>query len=80
MVLVDTDEICAAIKDIYEDTRTVVALGGAGAGRRETLARAAAAQGQDRRGDRLRRQHDFDRLRFVASVPSWASTARPCWP
>src|SRR5204863_9259115 len=24
MVLVDTDEICAAIKDIFEDTRTVV--------------------------------------------------------
>jgi len=38
MVLVDTDEICAAIKDIFEDTRTVVepsgalALAGASAG------------------------------------------------
>ena len=32
MVLVDTDEICAAIKDIFEDTRTVVEpAGGAGA-------------------------------------------------
>ena len=42
MVLVDTDEICAAIKDIYEDTRTVVgALRGAGARRRQALARPA---------------------------------------
>src|SRR3954467_1994096 len=29
MVLVDTDEICAAIKDIFEDTRTVVEPSGA---------------------------------------------------
>ena len=29
MVLVDTDEICAAIKDTYEDTRTVVEPSGA---------------------------------------------------
>src|SRR5512142_2387782 len=29
MVLVDTDEICAAIKDIFEDTRSIVEPSGA---------------------------------------------------
>jgi threonine dehydratase len=29
MILVDTDEICAAIKDIFEDTRSVVEPAGA---------------------------------------------------
>jgi threonine dehydratase len=67
MVLVDTDEICAAIKDIFEDTRTVlepaggVALAGAKrwVGRRRAKGRTlvAIASGANM---------NFDRLRFVA--------------
>ena len=67
MVLVDTDEICAAIKDIYEDTRTVVEPSGA-------LALAGAKRWLTRR--RLKGKTvvaiacganmNFDRLRFVA--------------
>ncbi|MDQ3026256.1 MAG: threonine ammonia-lyase, biosynthetic [Pseudomonadota bacterium] len=67
MVLVDTDEICAAIKDIFEETRTVVepagALGVAGlkrwVERRRTKGRSlvAIACGANM---------NFDRLRFVA--------------
>jgi threonine dehydratase len=67
MVLVDTDEICAAIKDIFEDTRTVVEPAGA-------LALAGAKRWLGRR--RLEGKTvvavvcganmNFDRLRFVA--------------
>ena len=67
MVLVDTDEICAAIKDIFEDTRTVVEPAGA-----------LAVAGVKRYLERRRRKGgsyvaivgganmNFDRLRFVA--------------
>jgi threonine dehydratase len=67
MVLVDTDEICAAIKDIFEDTRTVVEPSGA-----------LAVAGVKRYLERRRRKGgayvaiagganmNFDRLRFVA--------------
>jgi threonine dehydratase len=67
MVLVDTDEICAAIKDIFEDTRTVLEPAGALAlaGAKRDLARrkwkgrtvVAVASGANM---------NFDRLRFVA--------------
>jgi len=67
MVLVDTDEICAAIKDIFEDTRTVlepaggVALAGAkrwiGRRRAKGATVVAIASGANM---------NFDRLRFVA--------------
>jgi threonine dehydratase len=67
MVLVDTDEICAAIKDIFEDTRTVVEPSGA-------LALAGAKRWIERRGARGKTlvaiacgaNMNFDRLRFVA--------------
>jgi threonine dehydratase len=67
MVLVDTDEICAAIKDIFEDTRTVVEPSGA-------LALAGAKRWIERRGAKGRTlvaiacgaNMNFDRLRFVA--------------
>jgi threonine dehydratase len=67
MVLVDTDEICAAIKDVFEDTRSILEPAGAlaiagakayvkrTAGRGRTLV--AVASGANT---------DFDRLRFVA--------------
>ena len=67
MVLVDTDEICAAIKDIFEDTRTVVEPAGG-------LALAGAKRFIERRRLKGRTfvaiacgaNMNFDRLRFVA--------------
>ena len=67
MVLVDTDEICAAIKDIYEETRTVVEPAGG-------LALAGMKRWVERRKVRGRvlvaiacgANMNFDRLRFVA--------------
>jgi threonine dehydratase len=67
MVLVDTDEICAAIKDIYEDTRSIVEPAGG-------LALAGAKRWIERRRAKDRvlvaitggANMNFDRLRFVA--------------
>jgi threonine dehydratase len=67
MVLVDTDEICAAIKDVFEDTRVVLEPAGA-------LAIAGAKAWVERHGARGRKlvavasgaNTNFDRLRFVA--------------
>ncbi len=67
MLLVDTDEICAAMKDVFEDTRAVVepsaALGVAGAKRyveRERL------HGKNLVTVLCGANVNFDRLRFVA--------------
>jgi threonine dehydratase len=67
MVLVGTDEICAAIKDVFEDTRVVLEPAGA-------LAVAGAKAWVERRAARGRTlvavasgaNTNFDRLRFVA--------------
>ena len=67
MVLVDTDEICAAIKDVFEETRTVVEPAGA-------LAVAGMKRWLERRRVKGRTlvaiccgaNMNFDRLRFVA--------------
>jgi threonine dehydratase len=67
MVRVDTDEICAAIKDVFEDTRVVLEPAGA-------LAIAGAKAWAERHGARGRTlvavasgaNTNFDRLRFVA--------------
>jgi threonine dehydratase len=67
MILVDTDEICAAIKDIFEDTRSIVEPSGA-------LALAGAKRWIERRHARDKTvvavtggaNMNFDRLRFVA--------------
>lgn len=67
MILVDTDELCAAMKDVFEDTRTIVepsaALGVAGAKRyveRERLS------GRNLVTVLCGANMNFDRLRFVA--------------
>jgi len=71
MVLVDTDEICAAIKDVFEDTRVVLEPAGAlaiagakawvekrsGSGKMRGKTLVAVASGANT---------NFDRLRFVA--------------
>ncbi|UCD68622.1 MAG: threonine ammonia-lyase, biosynthetic [Betaproteobacteria bacterium] len=67
MILVDTDSICAAIKDVFEDTRAVLEPAGA-------LAIAGAKNYVERTGIRDRNliavacgaNINFDRLRFVA--------------
>jgi len=67
MVLVDNDDICAAIKDVFEDTRSILEPAGA-------LAIAGVKTWIERRGIRGRTlvaiacgaNMNFDRLRFVA--------------
>jgi threonine dehydratase len=67
VILVDTDQICAAIKDVFGDTRTVLEPAGA-------LAIAGAKAYVERTGIRGKRlvavasgaNANFDRLRFVA--------------
>jgi threonine dehydratase len=67
MVLVDNDDICAAIKDVFEDTRSILEPAGA-------LAVAGAKAWAERREVRGRTlvavacgaNMNFDRLRFVA--------------
>ncbi len=67
VILVDTDEICAAIKDVFEDTRSILEPAGA-------LAIAGAKVYVERTGVKNRKlvavasgaNANFDRLRFVA--------------
>jgi threonine dehydratase len=67
MVLVSTDEICAATKDVFEDTRTVLEPAG-------SLSLAGAKRWIERRGAKGKTlvavasgaNMNFDRLRFVA--------------
>jgi threonine dehydratase len=67
MVRVDTDEICAAIKDVFEDTRVVLepagALAIAGA---KAWAAKRAAKGKTLIAIASGANTNFDRLRFVA--------------
>jgi threonine dehydratase len=67
MVLVDTDAICAAIKDVFEDTRSILepagALAVAGA---KTWAARHRARGRDLVAVACGANMNFDRLRFVA--------------
>ena len=67
VVLVDTDEMCAAIKDVFEDTRVVLEPAGA-------LSVAGAKAWVERHGARRKTlvavasgaNTNFDRLRFIA--------------
>ncbi|HTY99495.1 MAG TPA: threonine ammonia-lyase, biosynthetic [Rhodocyclaceae bacterium] len=67
MVLVDTDAICAAIKDVFEDTRSILepagALAIAGA---KAWGHAAGAAGKTLVAVASGANMNFDRLRFVA--------------
>ncbi len=67
MVLVDTDEICAAIKDTFEETRTVVEPAGglALAGMKRWVAR-RGVKGRSLVAIACGANMNFDRLRFVA--------------
>jgi threonine dehydratase len=67
MILVDTDAICAAIKDVFEDTRVVLEPAGALAiaGAKAYAAR-AGARGRTLVAVASGANMNFDRLRFVA--------------
>src|SRR3984957_7256708 len=67
IVLVDTDEICAAIQDVFEDTRSIVAPAGAlaVAGIKKYAARASTS-GQRLVAINSGANMNFDRLRHVA--------------
>ncbi|PKO84675.1 MAG: threonine ammonia-lyase, biosynthetic [Betaproteobacteria bacterium HGW-Betaproteobacteria-11] len=67
MVLVDTDAICAAIKDVFEDTRSILEPAGAlaVAGAKE-WARRHGAHGKTLVAVASGANMNFDRLRFVA--------------
>jgi len=67
MVLVDTDAICAAIKDVFEDTRSILEPAGAlaVAGAKE-WAKRNRAKGKTLVAVASGANMNFDRLRFVA--------------
>ncbi len=67
IVLVDTDAVCAAIKDVFEDTRSILEPAGALAiaGAKEYVAR-NRLQGEKLVAIASGANTNFDRLRFVA--------------
>jgi len=67
MVLVDTDEMCAAIKDVFEDTRVVLEPAGAlaVAGAKAWVAK-HGAKGRTLVAIASGANTNFDRLRFIA--------------
>ena len=72
MIVVDNDEICAAIKDVFEDTRSILEPAGAlaTAGIKQYVERQGvngqALQGKTLIGIASGANMNFDRLRFVA--------------
>jgi len=67
ILLVDTDEICAAIKDIYEDNRTIVEPAGAlGVAGLKQYVRTTGARGQLLAAINSGANMNFDRMRHVA--------------
>ena len=67
MVLVDTDEICAAIKDTFEETRTIVEpAGGLGLAGMKRWVERRGVKGRTLVAIACGANMNFDRLRFVA--------------
>jgi len=67
ILLVDTDEICAAIKDIYEDNRSIVEPAGAlGVAGMKKYIRSTQARGQVLAAINSGANMNFDRLRHIA--------------
>ena len=66
-VVVDTDEVCAAIKDVFQDTRSILEPAGAlGVAAIKQYAAANKAKGQTLVAITCGANMNFDRLRFVA--------------
>src|SRR5512139_4094863 len=67
VVLVNTDEVCAAIKDVFEDTRSILEPAGAlGVAAIKKYVHASGAKGQTLVAITCGANMNFDRLRFVA--------------
>ncbi len=67
IMLVDTDEICAAIKDIYEDNRSIVEPAGAlGVAALKKYVKKTGARGQLLAAINSGANMNFDRMRHVA--------------
>ncbi len=77
VVTVSSDELCAAIKDIYDDTRSITEPSGAlaVAGIKKYVAR-DGVQGQTLVAIDSGANVNFDRLRHVPNGLNWASSAR----
>ncbi len=66
-VIVDTDAVCAAIKDVFEDTRSILEPAGAlGVAAIKQYAAAREARGETYVAITCGANMNFDRLRFVA--------------
>ncbi|MBI5254964.1 MAG: threonine ammonia-lyase, biosynthetic [Burkholderiales bacterium] len=66
-VIVDTDEVCAAIKDVFQDTRSILEPAGAlGVAAIKQYAAANKCRGQTFVAITCGANMNFDRLRFVA--------------
>ncbi len=66
-LLVDTDAVCAAIKDVFEDTRSILEPAGAlGVAAIKQYVAATGARGQTLIAITCGANMNFDRLRFVA--------------
>jgi len=66
-VVVDTDAVCAAIKDVFEDTRSIMEPAGAlGVAAIKQYVEDSGAQGQTLVAITCGANMNFDRLRFVA--------------
>jgi threonine dehydratase len=66
-ILVDTDSVCAAIKDVFEDTRSIVEPAGAlGVAAIKQYVAAKGCKGQTFVAITCGANMNFDRLRFVA--------------
>jgi threonine dehydratase len=66
-VVVDTDEVCAAIKDVFQDTRSILEPSGAlGVAGHQAVRRAHKLKGQTLVAVTCGANMNFDRLRFVA--------------
>ncbi len=67
IILVDTDELCAAIKDIYEDNRSIVEPAGAlGVAGMKKYVQQSGARGQLLAAINSGANMNFDRMRHVA--------------
>ncbi len=66
-VVVDTDEVCAAIKDVFQDTRSILEPSGAmGVAALKQYAETHKLKGQTFVAITCGANMNFDRLRFVA--------------
>ena len=79
-LLVTTDQICAAIQDIFQDTRSIAEPAGAlaVAGIKKYVAREGCT-GRTLVAINGGANMNFDRLRYVAERADSARSARRCW-